>query len=279
MKIVTTANEMLEYSNRVRALGASVGFVPTMGALHQGHASLVERATKSCDKVVVSVFVNPTQFNQSSDLDAYPRTFETDKALLEDLGVDVMFYPTVDEIYPSGKSVASFDLDGLDEFMEGPNRPGHFNGVVQVVTRLFDLVKPSKAFFGEKDFQQLAVISHMSKKLGYEVEVIGCPTVRETGGLAMSSRNMRLSEEAKHTTLAIFQTLQQTRPNIEDYGIEKAKELAIVELKSVEQFELEYFELVDAKTLRPASDETTEIQACVALWVEGVRLIDNMKVK
>lgn len=279
MKIITTANEMLDYSKGVRSLGSSIGFVPTMGALHQGHASLVETAARNCDKVVVSVFVNPTQFNQSSDLEAYPRTFETDKGLLEQLGADVMFYPTVDEIYPDGKSEVSFDLDGLDEFMEGPNRPGHFNGVVQVVTRLFDLVNPSKAFFGEKDFQQLAVITHMIEKLGYDVDVIGCPTVREAGGLAMSSRNMRLSEEAKNTALAISKTLQQTRVNIEDFGVDKAKDLATLELKSVPQFELEYFELVDTKTLKPANDKTSEIQACVALWIEGVRLIDNMKVK
>ena len=194
MKIITTAHEMSAYSLSRREKRLTIGFVPTMGALHEGHLSLIRNAKQSADIVVVSIFVNPTQFNNSSDLDKYPRTFETDKKLLLNEGIDVLFFPTVDEIYPSPET-KTYNLDGLDAQMEGPNRPGHFNGVVQVVTRLFEIIKPHVAYFGEKDFQQLAIIRHMTAKLGYDIDIEGMSTIREESGLAMSSRNVRLSPE------------------------------------------------------------------------------------
>jgi pantoate--beta-alanine ligase len=246
--------------------------------LHQGHASLVQQSTELNDYTIVSVFVNPTQFNDASDLEKYPRTFEADQELLSDLGVQVMFYPSVEEVYPEKES-KQYDLDGLDEIMEGPNRPGHFNGVVQVVTRLFDIVKPDISYFGEKDFQQLTILKHMTKKLGYKVGVEGCPTIRESNGLAMSSRNIRLTESDIEQALTIYKTLVYLRDNIESMGIQGAVESALVSISSNPAVELEYLELVEPSDLSRATDQSKEIQACIAAWVGGVRLIDNMRVK
>ena len=277
-RIITRADEIVRLSESLLAEGKRIGFVPTMGALHRGHASLIEKAKSDCEVVIVSVFVNPTQFNDSSDLEKYPRTFDEDKSLLVELGVDVMFYPTTDEIYPNNDAT-QYDLDGLDMLMEGPNRPGHFNGVVQVVTRLFDLTHPTKAYFGQKDFQQLAIIKHMTTKLGYDVEVVGCPTVREPNGLAMSSRNMRLTEAGKTKAANIFAILQELKADIRTKGIPDAQHTAVEKLTNVEGLELEYLELVECETLNRASDHSDSIQACLAAWVEGVRLIDNVQLK
>lgn len=255
-----------------------IGFVPTMGALHKGHASLVEQARLMCEVVVVSVFVNPTQFNQESDLEKYPRTFDSDKEILEQLQVDVMFYPSVEEVYPTDEK-PSYDLGGLDVTMEGPKRPGHFIGVVQVVSRFLDLVQPNRAFFGEKDFQQLAIIKHMSAKLGYDVEVVGCPTVREEDGLAMSSRNVRLSPNARSIAPKIYEVLSTLREAVAELNIEIAQTKALKAISEISEFDLEYLELVDSKTLQVASEESVDVQACIAVWLEGVRLIDNVKVK
>ena len=277
-QIITRADEMLRFSESVLAEGKRIGFVPTMGALHRGHASLIDKAKSECEAVVVSVFVNPTQFNDSSDLENYPRTFDKDKSLLEELGVHVMFYPTAEEIYPNNDTI-QYDLDDLDLLMEGPNRPGHFNGVVQVVTRLFDLTLPTKAYFGQKDFQQLAIIRHMTAKLGYDVEVVGCPTIREPNGLAMSSRNMRLTEAGKTKAANISTILQGLKADIRTKGILDAQHTAVEKLTNTEGLELEYLELVECETLNRASDHSDSIQACLAAWVEGIRLIDNVQLK
>lgn len=279
MKIFTTAAEMTAFSTENKSRKRTVGFVPTMGALHKGHISLVKYAQRNCDLVVVSVFVNPTQFNSSEDLNKYPRMFDKDRILLHKEGVDVMFAPSVNEVYPTEEPV-SYNLDGLDKYMEGPNRPGHFSGVVQVVSRLFDIVEPEYAIFGEKDFQQLAIIKHMSSKLGYSTIVVGCPTVREPSGLAMSSRNQRLSENGKITSQAIHQTLVELKHDINS-GIAptEAKKKAISELSETTGLELEYLELVHPQTLQPVVDSAEIMQACIAVWVEDVRLIDNMRVK
>jgi len=279
MKIITTASEMMEFSAAQTTLGSTVGFVPTMGALHQGHASLVRTAKKENEVTVVSVFVNPTQFNQVADLASYPRTFDQDKAILETEGVDVMFFPSVEEIYPDSET-PTYNIDGLDLGMEGPNRPGHFNGVIQVVSRLFDLVKPTKAYFGEKDFQQLAIIKHMTHKLGYAIDVVGCPTLREDDGLAMSSRNTRLTSKGRVTANQISKALVLVRTSLSNgFTLDEAIKTAKANLSIYPTIELEYLELVNPVTLKPASDEDPAVQACIAAWVDGVRLIDNMRVK
>lgn len=279
MKIITTASEMIEFSAAQKAATATIGFVPTMGALHEGHVSLIRAAKEHNDKVIVSVFVNPTQFNQASDLENYPRTFNEDKEVLEREGIAVMFFPSVEEIYPDSTS-PNYDLDGLDLGMEGPNRPGHFNGVVQVVTRLFDLTAPTNAYFGEKDFQQLAIIKHMTDKLGYSINIIGCPTLRQPDGLAMSSRNTRLSREGKlsatHINKALFSIKSLIR---EGQTLSKAIDSAKANLSVNSNLELEYIEAVNPITLQPATNEDSGVQVCIATWVEGVRLIDNMRVK
>jgi len=279
MKIITTASEMMEFATAKRAKGATIGFVPTMGALHQGHASLMSMAKRDNGIVVVSVFVNPTQFNQATDLEKYPRTFDSDKSLLERESIDVMFFPNVSEVYPESKTT-SYEMGGLDKGMEGANRPGHFNGVVQVVSRLFDLTKPSKAYFGEKDFQQLAIIKHMTHKLGYSINIIGCPTLREDDGLAMSSRNIRLTTQGRISanqisTVLVLAKTHLSQGNTLAETIKKVKD----RLSARAEIKLEYFELVNPITLKPASDDDLAIQACTAAWVDGVRLIDNMRVK
>ncbi|MFM1876987.1 MAG: hypothetical protein RL266_2724, partial [Bacteroidota bacterium] len=252
MKVLTTAREMLDFAKEAEKNGLTIGFVPTMGALHRGHLSLVEAAKQNTDVVVVSVFVNPTQFNSSSDLAKYPRTFDSDRKLLENNGVHVMFFPSVDEIYPDSASQSpTFDLDGLDQNMEGPNRPGHFNGVVQVVMRLFDLVGADMAFFGEKDFQQLAIIRHMVKKLDYAVNIVGCPTVREPSGLAMSSRNVRLSEQGRVLSTELFETLIQLRNELKTLSPDLALKNAKARIHGTPHIKLEYLELVDPETLLP----------------------------
>jgi len=277
MKVVSTVAEMDGLVSLWQREGRSVGLVPTMGALHPGHVSLMERAREENDIVVVTVFVNPVQFNSASDLERYPRTFDEDRAVLRAAGADVMFHPSVDEVYPApGRS--SYDLDGLDAFMEGPNRPGHFNGVVQVVTRFFDIVRPDAAYFGEKDFQQLAIIRHMSAKLGYGVKVVGCPTLREADGVAMSSRNVLLTPDDRQRATVIFRAMGHVRnlfgrKNIKDTITEAEAMLADAGLRP------EYVEVVDLATLRPVADGFKgQAQVCVAAWAGEVRLIDNLKV-
>lgn len=257
-----------------------IGFVPTMGALHNGHISLVERAASTCRHTVVSIFVNPTQFNNPNDLATYPRTLEADCALLEKQGADIVFAPRVEDIYPlPDKRV--FDLDGLDSYGEGPRRPGHFNGVVQVVTRLFDIVKPAKAFFGEKDFQQLAILRHMAAKLGYGIEIIGCPIVRDTDGLARSSRNMLLSPAQRAAAPHIYATISKAPELMKTYTPREVIEQLAKEIDSNKELETEYIELVDSTTLKPVKGwgDAEHIRLWCAVYARPVRLIDNIAVK
>ncbi len=256
----------------------NVGFVPTMGALHRGHISLVEQARKRCKAVVVSLFVNPTQFNDPGDLDRYPRDLEGDAAMLEAAGVDFLFAPSVDEIYPQGEIIKSdYDFGALENVMEGKFRPGHFAGVAQVVGRLFDIVRPEIAFFGEKDFQQLAIIRALEKLRGDKIQIVGCPTIRETSGLAMSSRNMLLSEGARATAANIYKVLREASTMGAESGT-KVKELVLAELTKIEDFRCEYVEVVDPMSLQSTQGASSGARICVALFIEGVRLIDNIAI-
>ncbi len=277
MKVFEKAAELNQFLALGRANGKSVGFVPTMGALHSGHISLINKAKQGNDVVVASVFVNPTQFNNPDDLKKYPRTIEADKALLEKHGCNVLFFPSVEEIYPE-KDNTIFDLGGLDNLMEGKFRPGHFNGVAMVVKRLFEIVQPNNAYFGEKDFQQLAIIRYMVKAELLPVNVIGCPTLREASGLAMSSRNMRLTEEEKIEAAAIYKAMLEAKENAKSFPPQKVKEFFENSISHNPIFKFEYFEIVDSETLLPLLEWNSERKAvgCVAIWIRDVRLIDNL---
>ncbi|MBO5216319.1 MAG: pantoate--beta-alanine ligase [Alistipes sp.] len=278
MKCFNTIAELKAELSKVDTAG--VGFVPTMGALHAGHRSLVERARKECQTVVVSVFVNPTQFNDKNDLRNYPRTPEADLALLAQAGADVVFMPTVCEMYPE-PDTRQFDFGQIDKVMEGATRPGHFNGVAQVVSRLFDIVNPAKAYFGEKDFQQIAVIKAMNRQLGIAVEIVECPIVRDSDGLALSSRNALLDEEHRKSAPQIYATIK--------LAAEKAGKMTPAELKAwvTEQVERDgtmkviYFQAVDALSLQEVAawEDSDRIQGCIAVQAGAVRLIDNVKIK
>jgi pantoate--beta-alanine ligase len=278
MQVISTVTELSEWVADRSSLGQSIGLVPTMGALHEGHLSIVRKAKAENDVVVVTVFVNPTQFNNSEDLRRYPRDFDADRSLLVSVGADIMFHPSVEEVYPEDRQV-NYDLDGLDTLMEGAHRPGHFSGVVQVVNRFFELISPANAYFGEKDFQQLAIIRHMTKKLGHAVNIVGCPTVREQSGLAMSSRNMLLTPHWRQKARVINQVLQEARDELK---YKEPEDVVRCGISKMEQAGLrpEYFELIHPDTLSRLSDvSASSVQACIAAWAADVRLIDNMRVK
>ena len=277
MQIIDRCQALSELLKTARKDGKKIHFIPTMGALHEGHVSLLHHAADSNAITVVSIFVNPSQFNKSNDLHNYPRTFEADKKKLVEAGCHVMFFPSEKEIYPE-RVAPNFDLEGLDTLMEGEFRPGHFQGVVQVVDRLFSIIQPEKAFFGKKDFQQLAVVQHMMKKLGHHTEVSGCPTIREESGLAMSSRNLLLSQQALSDASIIYTTLKKIKEGYKNGStIELLVEQAEADINSITGFELEYLEIVDPTSLvRIHKNENKSAVACVAAYVEGVRLIDNL---
>lgn len=277
MEVFEKAAELDKFLENERKKGRTIGFVPTMGALHQGHVSLVEKAKQENELVVVSIFVNPTQFNNSSDLATYPRTPEKDKELLDNSGCDVLFLPSVEEVYPE-KDDTVFDLGGLDKLMEGKFRPGHFNGVAMVVKRFFEILKPDNAYFGQKDFQQLAIIRYMTKFFELPVNIIGCPTLRESSGLAMSSRNMRLTEGERTEAAVIYKALSQARENAKTKSPEKVREIFEQQIKEHNGFKFEYFEIVDSESLREIDiwDEQRKAVGCVAVWMRDVRLIDNL---
>jgi pantoate--beta-alanine ligase len=251
-----------------------------MGALHNGHVSLVEQSASQCKHTVVSIFVNPTQFNNQNDLATYPRTLEADCELLAKHGADIIFAPSVKDIYPIPDN-RIFELDGLDSYGEGPRRPGHFNGVVQVVSRLFDIVKPTKAFFGEKDFQQLAILKHMTAKLGYNIQIIGCPIIRDEDGLARSSRNMLLTPAQRKAAPHIYATISKAGDLIKKHTPAKVIEILTKEINSNKELNTEYIELVDSKTLKPIEnwDNANDIRLWCAVFAGTVRLIDNIAVK
>ena len=258
----------------------SIGFVPTMGALHAGHRSLVEKARRECGTVVVSVFVNPTQFNDKNDLRNYPRTPEADAAILETAGADYVLMPSVEEIYPE-PDTREFDFGQVDKVMEGATRPGHFNGVAQVVSRLFDIVKPAKAYFGEKDFQQIAVIKAMVAQLGLDVEIVECPIIRAEDGLALSSRNTLLDEAHRKAAPEIYAALKQCAAKAAELTPAQLTEWVVAEIERSGLLEVIYFQAVDALTMQEVStwDESPRIQGCVAVQAGAIRLIDNVKIK
>ncbi|GAF03439.1 pantoate--beta-alanine ligase [Saccharicrinis fermentans] len=277
MNIVTNSEELKSLISAHKDSGQKIGFVPTMGALHKGHLSLVETAGQCTDVVVVSIFVNPNQFNNQEDLLNYPRTIDHDKALLSSTACTILYHPTVEDVYPQEDNRV-FDFGMLDKVMEGKFRPGHFNGVAQVVSRFFDLVQPHKAFFGEKDFQQLAVIKAMTKMLNYEIEIVPVKIVREKDGLAMSSRNERLSEEQRRESVLISKTLFESKQQMDTKNIKEVINFVVDKINSSALLNIEYFNIVDGDTLQPVDDwnESEYIVGCIAVFADKVRLIDNL---
>ncbi|MBL4651428.1 MAG: pantoate--beta-alanine ligase [Flavobacteriales bacterium] len=277
MEIFRSKAELIDYLSHQRKKGKLIGFVPTMGALHQGHLSLIEESKKKTEITVCSIYVNPTQFNAKTDLDNYPRNTEKDIEILRSIDCDVCFLPADEDVYPNGMNKSlKIDLHGLDKTMEGKHRPGHFDGVVTVVNNLFQIVTPDFAFFGEKDFQQLAVIRKMTKTLNLGTEIIGCPIVREKNGLAMSSRNERLSKEEREGASFLYTTLQAVKS--QQSSTEEKKEWGIQQLTNNPLFTLDYFEIAEAESLKPVKHEKSSNQrAFVAVFIGNVRLIDNIE--
>ena len=278
METITNSEELR------RALGSrdrsGIGFVPTMGALHAGHRSLVERARRECATVVVSVFVNPTQFNDKTDLKNYPRTPEADLRLLEEVGADYVFMPSVEEVYPE-PDTRTFDFGMIDKVREGATRPGHFNGVAQVVSRLFDLVKPAKAYFGEKDFQQIAVIREMVRQLRIPVEIIPCPIVRGEDGLALSSRNTLLDTDHRTAAPYIYKVLKAAVEKSHQTTPDQLAAWVTAQVESNPLLKVIYFQVVDAATMQQVRtwEESPAIQGCIAVQAGDIRLIDNIKLR
>lgn len=258
--------------------GSSVGLVPTMGALHDGHVSLVRRARAENDTVVVSVFVNPTQFNDKNDLRNYPRTPEADLEVLRKAGADIVFMPTVEEVYPE-PDTRVFDFGQLDKVMEGVTRPGHFNGVGQVVSRLLELVKPDRAYFGEKDFQQIAVIKELVRQLAIPVQIVECPIVREADGLALSSRNLLLTAEHRAAAPMIHAAMQAEAETAGTKSVEETERDVIARVEKSPLLKVIYFQLVDEDTLQPVKDwkSAAHVRGCIAVQAGEIRLIDNLR--
>lgn len=276
MFLVKTIEELQNKLNEVKKLGA-IGFVPTMGALHRGHLSLVEQAVSENKTVVVSIFVNPTQFNDPKDLERYPRTLENDLKLLEPTACNIVFAPNAKEVYPEPDN-RKFNFGKLEPVMEGKHRPGHFNGVAQVVSKLFDMVPADKAYFGLKDFQQLAIIKSMVKQLNLQVEIVPCPIIREENGLAMSSRNELLSAEQRKNAAIIFETLSKAKELKGQKSVDEITKWGIETINKNPFLDVEYFEIVDDEQLQPIKswEEKNNKVACVAVFCGKVRLIDNI---
>ena len=276
MLVINKVQELKEIQRRLHEEGKTIGLVPTMGALHSGHYSLLERARQENDIVVCSIFVNPVQFNNAEDLEKYPRTLEQDLAYIEKVA-DIVFAPTVDEVFPTPPT-EKYDFGTLETVMEGAFRPGHFNGVGVIVKRLFDWTEPHRAYFGEKDFQQLAIIQELVRQYALNIKIIPCPIVREASGLALSSRNARLSETDRTTAAKIHQILESSRNCT---TLQKTQQFVEEEIAKVPEFTLDYFAIANARTLQPIenfSDAETVI-GCIAVFIGGVRLIDNVKYK
>lgn len=277
MQILKSKNELVSLIDNYKKEGKTIGFVPTMGALHNGHLSLVKECKKNSDIAVVSIFVNPTQFNDPEDLKRYPRTLEKDTELLKTVDCDLIFAPSVEEIYPE-PDTRKFDFGYLESVMEGAKRPGHFNGVGQVVSRLFDIVRPDKAFFGMKDFQQVAIIKNMVKQLNYSIQIVPCPIIREESGLALSSRNTLLDADHKKNAPHIYATLKKARNLASELSVSDLKKWITDEINSNSYLETEYVEIVDDTTLKITEDwkEAGTKVACVAVYAGNIRLIDNI---
>lgn len=277
MELIKTRRELNNRRVQLKKENKTVGFVPTMGALHQGHLSLVENAGKHCDVVVVSIFVNPTQFNDPGDLERYPRDLEKDIQLLENSASELLFAPSVKEVYPESDT-RTFDFGYLDRVMEGKHRPGHFNGVAQVVSRLFEVVEPDKAFFGQKDFQQLAIIRKMVRQMNSGIEIVACPIVRESDGLAMSSRNALLTKKHRKSAPLIAKTLKESCNFVSSKSVAETEAFVRNQIDQDENLDTEYFEIVNGDTLLPVDtwEESPYIVGCIAVLAGKVRLIDNI---
>lgn len=280
MNILTQKAELKGLLDELRAKGKTIGFVPTMGALHAGHISLIEIAQQQCDIVVCSIFVNPTQFNDKKDLERYPRTIEKDTELLVKVNCDILFYPEVKEMYPE-EDKRTFDFGFLDKTLDGAFRPGHFNGVGQIVSKLFDAVEPDKAFFGEKDFQQVLVIKEMVRQLKYKVEIVSCPILRENDGLAMSSRNTLLNEAERTAASLIPKIMQEAKYDFESgASIDIIKSRVKNKIEAEPLFKIDYFEIRNTRDLNefnPSTDK--EAVMLIAVFCGRIRLIDNLVVK
>jgi pantoate--beta-alanine ligase len=282
MKIIETVSEIKKQLGQLNH--KPVGFVPTMGALHDGHLSLVKTAVSECPSVIVSIFVNPTQFNDKEDLKNYPRTEKEDIEMLTEAlrDNDILFLPEVAEIYPE-EDRRVFNFGDLENVMEGIHRPGHFNGVAQVVSRLFDIVNPDRAYFGQKDFQQLTIVRELVRQTGRKTQIIGCPIVREPDGLAMSSRNRLLDLNTREKAGIIFKTISEAAIMLRDSEIDEIKKFVKRQINGTEGFSLEYFEIVDDKDLQPLKRNKDLIKdkryfCCIALRAGKIRLIDNVEI-
>lgn len=282
MKLIHTKKDLRQVLDEARAEGKKIGLVPTMGALHAGHASLVKQSVSENGLTVVSVFLNPTQFNDKKDLEKYPRTLDADCALLESVGADVVFAPDVEEMYPE-PDTRRFSYPPIDTVMEGAFRPGHFNGVCQIVSKLFAAVEPDRAYFGEKDFQQIAVIRAMVKDLKFNVELVPCPVIREESGLAMSSRNTLLTVEERKTAAAISQMLFRSRNFAANHTLEETRRYVVDSLNAVVGLEVQYFDIVDGISLQTLEDwaDSDYVVGCITVFCGQipVRLIDHIKYK
>ncbi len=282
MRIITAVKDLEACVELLRRDNKVIGLVPTMGALHAGHASLVKRSVEENDVTIVSVFVNPTQFNDKNDLKNYPRTLEADCELLEQLGVDYVFAPTVEEVYPE-PDTRVFSYPPIDSVMEGERRPGHFNGVCQIVSKLFYMTKPDVAYFGEKDFQQVAVIRAMVADLKIPVKLIPCPIVREESGLAMSSRNTLLTEHEKEIALHISKNLFESVDFAKNHSVKETRDKVVSTLNAIEGLDVEYFHIVNGITLQEVDswDDAEDIVGCITVFcgARPVRLIDNIRYK
>lgn len=278
MQVFETINALQKELSQLNS--KSIGLVPTMGALHRGHLSLMNQSLKDNDITVVSVFVNPTQFNDKNDLEKYPRTLDKDTQLVNSLGVDYVFAPTVEEMYPE-PDTRVFNYAPQDEVMEGIYRPGHFNGMCQIVSKLFSIVQPTRAYFGEKDYQQLVIVKRMVEDLKLDIEVVGCPIVREKDGLALSSRNALLSKEERENALLISKTLFESLKLAANYSLKETLSFVKNTIQQNDNLELQYFEIVDANTLLPLEEweDSSSIIGCITVFCGAVRLIDNIKYK
>ena len=278
MKLIHTIEDLQRNLTEARAKGEKIGLVPTMGALHEGHASLVRRCVAENDVTVVSVFLNPTQFNDKKDLEKYPRTLDADCALLESVGADFVFAPSVEEMYPEPDS-RKFSYPPVDTVMEGAFRPGHFNGVAQIVSKLFYVVEPDNAYFGEKDFQQIAVIRAMVKQLDIPVKINDCPILREADGLALSSRNVRLTPEQRQKAPLIARTLKESTNFVPEKSVQEVIDYVVNTINADPIMRVEYYEIVDGNTMESIKNwsDTTYPVGCITVYCGEVRLIDNIK--
>jgi pantoate--beta-alanine ligase len=280
LKLFTTGKELSQYLDKERKAGKNIGFVPTMGALHEGHLSLIREALERTSLVVASIFVNPTQFNDPKDLEKYPRPKDQDVRKLTEAGCDVLFMPEVKEMYAHQDEHWHIDLKGLDQILEGQQRAGHYQGVTQIVKKLFDLVKPDFAFFGQKDYQQFRVVEEMVNQFGLKTRLVMCPIIRESDGLAMSSRNVHLSAADRQNALALSRVLIKARHEFNTKPIAEIRAEAIRELSNSPGIELQYFEICDGRSLQPVTtNEASSIVALVAVQTGGTRLIDNIILK